>query len=63
MHNTTCSFSLWYHVCTGSGANQASYPLGTWGAYFSEHEAAFSAKIKNVWTFVSLPYISSWYGA
>jgi len=49
--------------CNGSGAHPASYPVGTgalspgvkWPECEADHWPPFSAKVKNAWSYASIP--------
>jgi hypothetical protein len=59
------SFSLHYRVQNGSGAQPASYPMGTRGSFpwvkrperEADHSPPSSAKVKNAWSYTSTHHI------
>jgi hypothetical protein len=57
------NFSLRHRVQTGSGADSASYPVGTKGSFpgvkrpgrAADHSHPSSAEVKNAWSYNSTP--------
>jgi hypothetical protein len=61
------NFSPHHRVQTGSGVHQASYRMGTRDSYPGGREAdhcpPFNAKVKNAWSYTSIPQYASIAGA
>jgi len=63
--------SLCHHILTGSGAHPISYPVISRALSIgvkqlgieAVHSPPPSAKVRNAWSYISIPHMPSWHGA